>query len=140
MIIKVVKNKNFWFGWLVLSCIGGFIGYILNQRLEENFSNDKIAYVREFREEVKKSSIIVVENKSDTLDYIKYFEKQTGKVNFQFVGLPEGTKVYVLRVSSDEHLVKIAVKWDKKEKIYGSYAEYWIWYEFVSPVNIPPRN
>jgi hypothetical protein len=58
MIIKALKNKNFLFVWLVLSCIGGVISYTLIQRRDNNLRNGKVAYVREFRKEFKRSTII----------------------------------------------------------------------------------
>lgn len=133
MIVKLFKSKLFWTHWLILSCIGGIVSYILYQNLDDKLSNSKTAYVREFRQTRKHSSIITVERDADTLEYAKYFKTQAKRLDFSFTALPEGTKVYILEISPDGNLVKIAVKWGKNNRIYGSYGEYWIWHEFIAP-------
>ncbi len=132
MILKVLKNRRFWFLWLTLSIIGGVVSYFIIASKDANLIVKNIYFTIEYRDNLKYSSIIAVQNEVDTVNYLHYFKDETKNVDFNFTNLPEGKEVYVLNFNQSKNLAKIAVVSSSTDRINGSYIEYWIWYKFLS--------
>jgi hypothetical protein len=135
MFFYIFKKKWFWIAWLIISIIGGLIGYVGSNQTEQNYNNAQSATVLDFRNS-KYPSIIGISNLKYKNEYVKIFTDSNNKTtNVPFQVIDNGTFVKILDYSNDSLLIHVALKNSKTTSSSPPYQELWVWKEFVTISN-----
>jgi hypothetical protein len=135
MFFYLFKKKWFWIVWLIVSIIGGLIGYVGSNQREQNYNNGKYAKVLDFRQS-KYPSIIGIKNLNDKEVYIRIFMDSTIKtLDVPSSIIENGKMVKILSYTDDSLLIQVAVKNRNTTSTKPPYQEIWLWKEFVNVSN-----
>ena len=72
--LKLTKSKYFWIVWVIISFIGGGIGYYIIVKKDKLLANAEIKYCYEYRDRIKRASIITIPNRNQTPSQILVLE------------------------------------------------------------------
>lgn len=128
---NLLKEKWFWIIWLMISLIGGVIGFVFKQGIDNKLRESKTATCVEFRN-LKAPSIIAIESIDYKEEYIKMLtDTNNGHDNFPWSVIDNKQMVQILDYTSDSVLVKVAIRRNNPTWLKPSYEELWVWSKFV---------
>ncbi len=108
MFFELLKNKIFWYTWILLAIVGMFIGLYLSSKWKEDMLNSNKCHANIFG---KYETIFVLWNADSYLDeYLNYFEnpKQYEYLPFPLNGLAFDQEVFVLDTIMDGKIMEIS--------------------------------
>ena len=132
MFFSLFKNKWFWIVWLILSSIGGIIGYVLSEKKERQLENAENAICVEFRD-LNHPAIWGIQKLKYKDQYLKVMLDSNIKTHNipSTRGVENNQQVKILGYSEDSTLANIAIIREKGTMVKPRYEELWLWTEFI---------